>query len=166
MAALHGEEAVVAESGVVGAGEEAGSMGSALRAAGTQGRESRLGEPAGGGTPASAPPPAAPPPPPAAAAVAAAEQGEGTRAEQKPDTVALMKDIQSARQKSARTTAAAELAKASHRPEALREAGEAVAASMVAAESAGRTAPLGPGLRVAQALLEAMAGGDTASTAT
>ena len=77
-----------------------------------------------------------------------------------------MKDIQSARPKSARTTAAAELAKASHRPETLREAGEAVAASLVAAESAGRMAQLGPGLRVAQSLLEAMADGATVSAAT
>lgn len=162
-------QAATTESGALQAGEKAGPMGSPLAAAGTPGRESGAGELAGAvrkPAPGATPPPAAPPPPPAAAAVVAADQGERTRAEQKPDTSALMKDIQSARPKSIRTTAAAELAKASHRPEAFREAGEAVAASLVAAESAGRTAQLGPGLRVAQALLEAMASGATASTAT
>ena len=109
------------------------------------------------------PPPAAPPPaPPPAAAAAGTEPGD-ERADQ---MGALLKDIQSAGSTRPRTTAAAELAKASHRPEALREAAEAVGASLVAAEKAGRIAQLGPGLRVAQALLEAMADGAAASAAT
>jgi hypothetical protein len=110
--------------------------------------------------------PSGPPPPPPASRAASVSTGPP---KQDIKMGALIRDIQKAPARrsanSPRATAEAEIAKAKLRPEALREAGEAVAACLAAAQAAGRVGQLGPGLRVAQALLEAMADGAAASAA-